>query len=344
MCLQGNGMQSKKDFKFLYFFIFVVLCGAGYIASAAMDDRSSVVFATWEGLEPDKWASIWLINRFISPNSPINIIVSGEHISEGIAFGVPESNYKRTVNSSTFESLIAGFQVSDQVVNEIAVIINVLETTKWDTKSDPLVNVVEQNYRLMQDRFGYKYVSIHCFGQFFDILYDGLLNGNDKADIDRKLFESVNSMQCDEVVKNNGKYLDNAEKTAVEIVPLPLLMSEISDDKAIIFLDVREPEEYSKSHIPGAINIPMRGLNESVYDDLKKADRVISYCVKDFRGYEVARKLSANGVANVGVMSPHGFSGWVASGLPVTSAIESEQLSITRLKECANGSASCLTL
>ena len=106
----------------------------------------------------------------------------------------------------------------------------------------------------------------------------------------------------------------------VKEMPIDQLLSEIALDKQVVFVDTREPAEFQKSHIPGAINIPMRDLNPSVYDQLKKVDRVISYCIKDFRGYEVARQMLDNGVNNVVVMKPHGLSGWQSMGLPMTSS------------------------
>ncbi len=43
-------------------------------------------------------------------------------------------------------------------------------------------------------------------------------------------------------------------------------------------VDVLPREEYEKSHLPGAINIPLKELNRETADRLRRAVPVIVYC------------------------------------------------------------------
>jgi rhodanese-related sulfurtransferase len=43
-------------------------------------------------------------------------------------------------------------------------------------------------------------------------------------------------------------------------------------------VDVLEPEEYQHSHLPGAISIPLKELNETTARRLDRSRPVIAYC------------------------------------------------------------------
>ena len=46
----------------------------------------------------------------------------------------------------------------------------------------------------------------------------------------------------------------------------------------IVVVDARSPEAYQKEHIPGAINLPHRQMNEETIKHLDKAALVVVYC------------------------------------------------------------------
>ena len=46
----------------------------------------------------------------------------------------------------------------------------------------------------------------------------------------------------------------------------------------IVVIDARSPEAYQKEHIPGAINIPHRTMNEETTKHIDKAVLVVTYC------------------------------------------------------------------
>lgn len=293
--------------------------------------NTSRTFVTWDSLEPDKWASIWLINTHIDPQATIEIRPTGDTLTGGIAFGVPAAQYKRSGNQSTFASLLHGFQQTDPVLRQVAQMITAIETTAWNTASDPRIAVVEQQFRRLQDRYRRVYVPVSCYGHFFDVLYQQLYIQANDAVLSHALAEAVAMPSCE----HRSVMAERTPAKRVLEVTLEQLLTEIDSGKNVVFIDTREPAEFAKAHIPGAINIPMRDLNDSVYEQLRQADRVISYCVKDFRGYEVARQLLDNGVEHSAVMLPHGLSGWQASGLPLTSATLAETQAQQQLADCA---------
>ncbi len=104
-------------------------------------------------------------------------------------------------------------------------------------------------------------------------------------------------------------------KSYREIAPLEVAAM-IREGKKVVFVDVREPEEFAERHIPGALSIPVRDTRGAYVDDLADADLVVPYCLKDFRGFEGAKTLQRRGVPNVGLFKGHGIKSWEKANLP----------------------------
>lgn len=99
------------------------------------------------------------------------------------------------------------------------------------------------------------------------------------------------------------------------ISPQELVTRMQAGDK-VVFVDVREPQEFAEGHIPGAINIPQRDLPKQ-REALQRADLVIPYCNMDFRGFYAVEDLRQLGVDNIALMQERGLYGWRDQGLPV---------------------------
>lgn len=104
--------------------------------------------------------------------------------------------------------------------------------------------------------------------------------------------------------------------------PVPLLsprrlVERIQAGEHLVFVDVREPEEFAEGHIPGALNVPQREFSARRGEIPEGADLVIPYCNLDFRGFVAARELEALDVGPVALMQERGIEGWRAQGLPV---------------------------
>ena len=119
----------------------------------------------------------------------------------------------------------------------------------------------------------------------------------------------------------------------------------IRDGRKVIFIDARESAEYAEQHIPGAINLSLRELRElgpKAKQLLQDPDLVIAYCLKDFRGYEVARALQDLDVRDAATLSEQGINGWKKRGLPVDNAGSADDRDSThKLLACAELPNSC---
>src|SRR5262245_31295741 len=62
------------------------------------------------------------------------------------------------------------------------------------------------------------------------------------------------------------------------------LVRMVQTQQPIVFLDVREPGEFARNHIPGALNMPQRDFAARV-QELPSDALVIPYCNMDFRGF-----------------------------------------------------------
>lgn len=80
----------------------------------------------------------------------------------------------------------------------------------------------------------------------------------------------------------------------------------------IVLLDVRTAREFSKGHIPGALNIPVDDLRRRL-DEVQRGKRVAVYCAVGLRAYVACRILKQKGfqVANV----PGGYTTYQQFGL-----------------------------
>jgi rhodanese-related sulfurtransferase len=68
---------------------------------------------------------------------------------------------------------------------------------------------------------------------------------------------------------------------------------------APVLLDVRTPEEWSVSHLPGARRVDPNASVESVAADLPKETPIVTYCAVGYRSGEMADRLRTAGFSNV---------------------------------------------
>ena len=92
-----------------------------------------------------------------------------------------------------------------------------------------------------------------------------------------------------------------------------------------LVLDVREPDEWSKGHVPGAVHAP-RGLLEWYADPAapsargeitgNRDGRIVVMCAAGARSLLAAQTLVQMGYSNVASLSG-GFTEWAKRGFPV---------------------------
>jgi rhodanese-related sulfurtransferase len=93
----------------------------------------------------------------------------------------------------------------------------------------------------------------------------------------------------------------------------------------VVFIDVRESEEFSQGHIPGAVAAPLGTLEHAVdRDSIARNDALIAardaiavvYCDNGERSRTAAEQLEDYGYRRVHRLV-EGLKGWQSSGLPL---------------------------
>jgi rhodanese-related sulfurtransferase len=312
---------------------------------ASIDNSfDGAAYGTWQSLEPDSWASVWLIRTHIDPEADIVIRPPGSSLDVDTTFAIPDSRYSRDKQSSGFEKLFDRVGKPDAALVRMGEIIHGMESATWSFDDDEAPRIVEQAYRTLQDRFDRQYVPVTCYGQFFDALYQSIKSDDRPEQMARVLNAVLADISKDCAWASAGSAGDIAfkEKNRVETVQVSDILSSIASGREVVFVDTRETQEFEESHIPGALNIKLRDIDAQSVAVLKGADLVISYCLKDFRGYEVARKLMHHGVDNSAVMNPHGYVAWRTLGLPIASRGGQKAAALARLDSCAQDIDGCL--
>lgn len=87
---------------------------------------------------------------------------------------------------------------------------------------------------------------------------------------------------------------------------------------AVTVLDVRPPDEFALGHVPGAVNIPLRELEERLVE-LDPSQEIVAYCRGPYcvLSYEAVAALRARGFTVRRLED--GLPEWRAAGLPVVS-------------------------
>lgn len=100
--------------------------------------------------------------------------------------------------------------------------------------------------------------------------------------------------------------------------------AQLAGKDGVVFLDVREPNEWQAGHVPGAAHVP-RGLLEFKADPglpaahdkaLDPAKKIVVYCASGGRSALAAKTLKDMGYPDV-VNMLGGFGAWSQAGKPV---------------------------
>lgn len=83
----------------------------------------------------------------------------------------------------------------------------------------------------------------------------------------------------------------------------------------VAFLDVRTPEEWQSSHIPGATFLPLDQVKSQV-DNLPRDQEIVIYCRSGNRSVEAAQILLEAGFENITSMDG-GINDWISAGYEV---------------------------
>lgn len=296
--------------------------------------QSSIRFTTWQGIEPDKWATIWLIKRYLSPNAYFIFLPPNTDLpADAYAFDVPGALLKRANRESMFRRLKKSMDQDTQTLEYLDAIIHDIEVNIWDANAHPHATWFETMFRQLQARYDRDKVPVDCYLAFFD----GVARLSAQPDIQADDYSKQLSLasRCPGVRKNKDAYIEQFSHEDI--------LREISLGKKVVFVDTREDEEYDEVHLPGAQILRLRDVSEESVKTYMDADLVVPYCVKDFRGFEVAKSMKRLGVNRVATLSPNGLKGWLQASLPVAHGVAaSDQEAVDALMRCSMEPSTCL--
>lgn len=110
-------------------------------------------------------------------------------------------------------------------------------------------------------------------------------------------------------IYEDGNDLAAYTKAYIDEITVDELKLKIENQEEFLLIDVRQPDEYRKSSIPGAISIPRGTLEFNILNDTfweeeflytpYKEDPIIIYCKKGRRGILAVKALQELGFTNV---------------------------------------------
>jgi ArsR family transcriptional regulator len=105
------------------------------------------------------------------------------------------------------------------------------------------------------------------------------------------------------------------ERDRLEPVAATELVTRLREG-SVVLLDVRPEDEYGLGHLPGALNIPLREL-EQRFSELPRDHEIVAYCRGPYcvLSFEAVAALRTHGF-NVRRFD-EGFPEWKAAGLPI---------------------------
>lgn len=80
-------------------------------------------------------------------------------------------------------------------------------------------------------------------------------------------------------------------------------------NESVVYLDVREPNEWNLGRLPQAIHLPRGNLETKVEALIDRGQRVVIYCARGNRSALAALTMKQMGYENVASMA-RGFLGW----------------------------------
>src|SRR5881392_1792622 len=108
--------------------------------------------------------------------------------------------------------------------------------------------------------------------------------------------------------KTRQDLIEDAKRQIEEVTPEQVRqMQERSEP--VVYLDVREPNEWNLGHLPRAIHLPRGNLEGKVEGLIDRNQKVVVYCARGNRSALAALTMQQMGYAKVSSMA-QGIQGW----------------------------------
>jgi rhodanese-related sulfurtransferase len=108
--------------------------------------------------------------------------------------------------------------------------------------------------------------------------------------------------------KTGQDLIEEARRQIVEVTP-----EQVRDMQArkepVVYLDVREPNEWNLGRLPHAVHLPRGNLETKVEAIIDRNQKVVLYCARGNRSALAALTMKQMGYENVASMA-RGFQGW----------------------------------
>ncbi len=116
--------------------------------------------------------------------------------------------------------------------------------------------------------------------------------------------------------KTGAQLVAEAKHRIYELSPSEAKAMLEKQEPDVVYVDVREPNEWAMGHVPGALHIPRGMLESKIEAAVPREKRVVVYCASGNRSALAADTMSQLGYRKVASMR-EGYTGWVAGGGPV---------------------------
>jgi rhodanese-related sulfurtransferase len=112
--------------------------------------------------------------------------------------------------------------------------------------------------------------------------------------------------------KTGADLIAEAKERIREISPEDAVKLRAADPD-VVFLDVREPNEWMMAHVKGAVFIPRGQLESHVEGAVRRDRKVVVYCARANRSALAADTMQQMGYSDVYSLA-RGFGGWTDAG------------------------------
>jgi rhodanese-related sulfurtransferase len=108
--------------------------------------------------------------------------------------------------------------------------------------------------------------------------------------------------------KTGQDLIDEAKQQIEEVTPEQVREMQARNER-VVYLDVREPNEWNLGRLPRAIHLPRGNLETKVEGIIDRNQRVVIYCARGNRSALAALTMKQMGYQDVASMA-RGFQGW----------------------------------
>jgi rhodanese-related sulfurtransferase len=110
--------------------------------------------------------------------------------------------------------------------------------------------------------------------------------------------------------KTGQDLIEEAKQQIDEVTPEQVREMQARNER-VVYLDVREPNEWNLGRIPHAVHLPRGNLETKVEGIVDRNQKVVIYCASGNRSALAALTMKRMGYENVASMA-RGFKGWAA--------------------------------